>query len=154
MQATSLLHARAIGTPLTNIPPKTNIPSTDLGYTTTVVLLRRFGKPAARSAGLALTHCFLLLHMIFHVPRALSAIARGALNAQPGVGVGKPHIYKARVNAILDVDQFLHMNNAAYAVHFELARALGARCRFGSNAAPAEAARRIRRCINGLALSP
>ena len=36
--------------------------------------------------------------------------------------MGKPHIYKARVNAILDVDQFLHMNNAAYAVHFELAR--------------------------------
>lgn len=61
--------------------------------------------------------------MIIHVPRVLWTVARGLLRSQPGVGVAnKPHTYTARANALLDIDQFMHMNNAAYAVHLELAR--------------------------------
>ena len=60
--------------------------------------------------------------MIIHVPRTVWTLCRGFLSPQPGVGVGRPHIYRARVNALVDADQFLHMNNAAYAVHFEMAR--------------------------------
>ena len=60
--------------------------------------------------------------MLIHVPRTLWTLCRGFLQPQPGVGVGRPHIYRARVNAFTDIDQFLHMNNAAYAVHFEMAR--------------------------------
>lgn len=57
--------------------------------------------------------------MIIHVPRVLWTVARGLLNPQPA---RTTHVYRARVNALLDVDQFLHMNNASYAVHFEMAR--------------------------------
>ena len=62
--------------------------------------------------------------MLIHVPRVLWSVARGAyLRPQPGTGApGRPHIYTARSNALLDVDQFMHMNNAAYAQHFEMAR--------------------------------
>ena len=60
--------------------------------------------------------------MIVHVPRTLWTLCRGLLAPQPGVGIGRPHIYRARVNALTDIDQFLHMNNASYAVHFEMAR--------------------------------
>ena len=61
--------------------------------------------------------------MIIHVPRVLWTLARGMASPQPMVGLnGRPHVYTARVNALLDADQFLHMNNAAYSVHFEMAR--------------------------------
>lgn len=33
-----------------------------------------------------------------------------------------PHLYRARCNPLTDVDSALHMNNAAYFVHCELAR--------------------------------
>ena len=57
--------------------------------------------------------------VLLHVPRVLSTCLRGAL--QPSK-MGATHIYRARVNALLDIDQFLHMNNASYLVHLELAR--------------------------------
>ena len=64
------------------------------------------------------------LVMFTHVPRVLWSVFRGAyLKPQPLTGLpSRPHIYSARVNALLDIDQFMHMNNASYAVHFEMAR--------------------------------
>jgi len=62
--------------------------------------------------------------MLFvHIPRVLWSVGRGSLRSPVAVGLpGRPHVYRARVNALLDIDQFGHMNNAAYAVHFEMAR--------------------------------
>ena len=57
--------------------------------------------------------------VLLHAPRVLSTCLRGAL--QPSK-MGATHIYRARVNALFDIDQFLHMNNASYLVHLELAR--------------------------------
>jgi Thioesterase-like superfamily len=57
--------------------------------------------------------------VLLHVPRVLSTCLRGALLPAK---MGATHIYRARVNALLDIDQFLHMNNASYLVHLELAR--------------------------------
>ena len=54
--------------------------------------------------------------MLIHVPRVLWSVGRGLLKPQPlSALAGRPHIYTARVNALLDVDQFAHMNNAACA---------------------------------------
>ena len=59
--------------------------------------------------------------MLIHVPRVLWTVTRGALlKQQPLAGLGNTHVYTARVNPLLDVDQFAHMNNASYAVHFEV----------------------------------
>ena len=61
--------------------------------------------------------------MLIHIPRVFCALARGMLRPHPRGGLpGDPHIYTARVNPLLDVDQYLHMNNASYSVHFEMAR--------------------------------
>lgn len=58
--------------------------------------------------------------MLIHVPRVLWTVARGALKPQPLAGLKNAHVYTARVNPLLDIDQFAHMNNASYAVHFEV----------------------------------
>ena len=62
--------------------------------------------------------------MVFvHVGRVLTTITRGAfVKPQPNAGIVAPHIYTARANPLFDIDQFGHMNNAAYASHFEYAR--------------------------------
>lgn len=65
--------------------------------------------------------------MVFiHLPRVASSIASGLLQPVPfsasaRLAITAPHIYRARAG-IFDIDQFGHMNNAAYLVHCELAR--------------------------------
>ena len=61
--------------------------------------------------------------VLIHLSRVVPTLFRGAvLKPQAGAGVTAPHVYTARANPLLDIDQFLHMNNAAYATHFECAR--------------------------------
>ena len=67
--------------------------------------------------------------VLLHLPRVCWSIARGmaqqrgtVASANYGYSHDAPHVYRARVNALLDADQFLHMNNASYFVHAELAR--------------------------------
>ena len=68
--------------------------------------------------------------VLLHVPRVCWSIVRGLAQQRGAVGRPAhygfsreaPHVYHARVNALLDADQFLHMNNASYLVHAELAR--------------------------------
>ncbi len=66
--------------------------------------------------------------VLLHVPRVLWTVARGLRwpsSPQVGTSVAQPHVYRARVNPIFDMDQFGHMNNSAYNVHLELARCAG-----------------------------
>ena len=65
--------------------------------------------------------------MLVHVPRVLWSVGRGLLKPQPlSALAGRPHVYTARVNALLDVDQFGHMNNAACASSASANRPLSA----------------------------
>ena len=70
---------------------------------------------------------------IVHIPRTAAAILRGTLKRRLSplsdvekslVGMGPtnpPHVYSSRAG-LLDVDVMLHMNNASYLTHAELAR--------------------------------
>ena len=69
---------------------------------------------------------------MFHVPRVAASIAkglwegraaarRGAPIARVGLSREDPHVYQGRAG-VLDIDTNLHLNNAAYLVHCELAR--------------------------------
>ena len=53
--------------------------------------------------------------LLVHVPRVAWTLFRGTvLRPNPLAGLpGRPHVYTARCNPFLDVDQFAHMNNAA-----------------------------------------
>jgi acyl-CoA thioesterase FadM len=62
--------------------------------------------------------------MVLMIPRAAAALVRGYVrsgSAVPGLGVTTPHVAQARCG-LLDVDIFMHMNNAAFFSHCELAR--------------------------------
>jgi acyl-CoA thioesterase FadM len=57
---------------------------------------------------------------IIHIPRVVAAIARGKFASRdPTLGFASPHMYKARAGPL---DYFMHLNNAAYLTHAELAR--------------------------------
>jgi len=70
---------------------------------------------------------------MFHVPRVIASVARGlweGRSAAKKLGApsmaragldGVPHVYRGRAG-LLDIDTNLHLNNAAYLVHCELAR--------------------------------
>ena len=62
--------------------------------------------------------------MLIHTLRIASAVFSGRFSAvRPGryPGVTEPHVYRARAG-LMDLDPNLHMNNAAYGAHCELAR--------------------------------
>ena len=63
--------------------------------------------------------------VLIHLPRVAASIASGLLTpfapASTRLAISSPHIYRARAG-VFDVDQFGHMNNAAYLVHCEMAR--------------------------------
>lgn len=86
---------------------------------------------------MSIPHCQLIRHCallsasyhssivppVFCLPHAC-AVVRGHLlrSGRGSAGLDVPHVYTARVNALLDIDQYLHMNNAATLVHLEMAR--------------------------------
>ena len=63
--------------------------------------------------------------MVLMIPRAAAALFQGYLRSgaksTAGVGLATPHVRRTRCG-ILDLDIFMHMNNAAYFSHCELAR--------------------------------
>lgn len=69
---------------------------------------------------------------IVHIPRTAAAIIRGMAKRRlspltkqekslVGLGANPPHIYSSRAG-LFDVDLMMHMNNASYLTHAELAR--------------------------------
>jgi len=59
---------------------------------------------------------------IFHVPRVAASITRGYMQRGKQthvLGIRDPHVYKARAGIL---DYFMHLNNASFLSHAELAR--------------------------------
>jgi hypothetical protein len=78
-----------------------------------VGFVSRFPPPCGSSMG------------VIQIPRVVTAIARGYWQRRTPVdklvGISAPHVLDRRCG-LWDVDVYGHMNNAAYLVHFEMAR--------------------------------